>query len=99
MRSSVVLNCVYGRRAGGRILLLWQVVTKVCRGWAVEGDGPGRSLKGPGIQTSASSAAVFEIKDFRIVTAQAKLPDGIYEVEYEGSGERVRKTGDVWEMI
>ena len=52
-----------------------------------------------GIRTSAPGAAVFEIKNVSIANAPKNLPDGIYEVVYEGSGERARKTGDYWELV
>ena len=52
-----------------------------------------------GLQTSAPGAAVFEIRNISIVDVPKNLPDGMYEVEYVGSGERVRKTGNTWTLV
>jgi len=42
---------------------------------------------------------VFEIEDIALVDPPADLPDGIYELEYEGSAERFTKHDGVWQLL
>ncbi len=55
-------------------------------------------LKVPRAATSLD-ATVFEIRDIALVDPPKDLPDGIYELAYEGSGERFTKHGDVWQLL
>ena len=51
-----------------------------------------------GTRISRPGDAVFEMADLTVHDLPEGLPDGIYQLEYEGSGERIRKTGSRWEL-
>jgi hypothetical protein len=63
--------------------------------------GMGRDIpcKVSGIRVSAAQMTVFEMTDIGIVNPPQDLPDGIYELDYEGSGERFTKHEDVWKLL
>jgi hypothetical protein len=52
-----------------------------------------------GLQVSPPGAAVFEMTDISIVDAPQGLPDGIYELVFKDSGERVTKAGETWQLL
>jgi hypothetical protein len=55
----------------------------------VEGRLQGMNWKvhcrGAGLRTSSPDAVLFEIRDISILDVSEDLPDGIYELDYEGS--------------
>jgi hypothetical protein len=52
-----------------------------------------------GRKISRADSTVFEMTDLGIIDPPKGLPDGIYELDYEGSAERFTKTGDLWQLL
>jgi hypothetical protein len=63
--------------------------------------GMGRDIpcKVSGIRVSGADTTVFEMTELGIVDPPEDLPDGIYELEYQGSAERFTKHEGVWKLL
>jgi hypothetical protein len=52
-----------------------------------------------GFQTNSPDDTVFAMTDLSLVDPPQDLPDGIYELDYEGSGERFTKHDGLWKLL
>jgi hypothetical protein len=65
----------------------------------LQGMGLDLACKVEGTLAGPSTLTVFQMTIESITGVPADLPEGIYQLEYEGSAERVRKTGDQWNVV
>ena len=52
-----------------------------------------------GIQTNIPGDTVFAMADLALIDPPEDLPDGIYELDYEGSAERFTKHNGLWKLV